>query len=95
MKLTFCKAFENAYVAYKGMDRIGFITMIDHSTIRDIDVCINAPKRDLICAFMQNIGRNDLFVITDTSLVDYYAQYGFKTYKKQQDGLLLLRYEMC
>ena len=94
MQLTFCKAFENAFIIYKKQDRVGFIAMLDDNTIRDIDIFSSDLKNSLLFLFLENIGKDEIFAIVDESFVDYFEEFGFTIKSKQSDGKMKLKYSI-
>ena len=94
MQLTFCKAFENAFIIYKKQDRVGFVAMLNDETIRDIDIFEYGLKDGLLFLFLQNIGEDEVFAIVDKCFVNYFKEFGFSIKSKQRDGKIKLKYSI-
>ena len=95
MQLTFCKAFENAFVIYDQQERVGFIAMLNDNTIRDIDIVSSDFKSGLLFSFLENIGRDEIFAVVDKSFAEYFEDFGFDILSGQQDGKMKLKYSIC
>ena len=91
MSLSFYKPFKNAYVVYDANKRVGFITMEDDITIKDIDIFAKAQVNDLIKKFMENVGKDEIYALTENENIQIYKQYGFKQCDKNVNDKMLLK----